>query len=98
MRGEGNLACQYGCSGNLDYMSFICTSFSEQEDWTFGQRNLVQSFSLQEGTIVTVGFTGNAWIAPFSGRSNISTTFSLATRNDTGRINSTFSYLCHQHH
>ena len=70
-------------------MSFICTSFSAQEDWTFGQRNLVQSFSLQEGTIVAVGFTGNAWIAPFSGRWNISTTFSLAVRNDTGRINST---------
>ena len=70
-------------------MSFICTGFSAQEDWTFGQRNLVQSFSLQEGTIVAVGFTGNAWIAPFSGNWNISTTFSLAIRNDTGRINST---------
>ena len=38
--------------------------------------------------IVTIGFTGRNWIAPFSSNWNISVTFSLAIRNDTGRINS----------
>lgn len=38
--------------------------------------------------MVTIGFTGSAWIAPFNSRWNVSTTFSLATRSDIGRINS----------
>ena len=70
-------------------MSYVCTSFSVQEDWTFGDRLLTHDFSFVAGNVVAIGFTGNAWIAPFSGRWNISTTFSLAIRNDTGRINST---------
>ncbi len=49
----------------------------------------MHSISLEEGAIITIGFTGSAWIAPFSGSWNISTTFSLTIRNDTGRINST---------
>lgn len=70
-------------------MSFVCTSFSEQEDWTFGEQQLTHNFSSVAGSMITIGFTGAAWIAPISGSWNISTSFSLAVRNDTGRINST---------
>ena len=46
-------------------------------------------FSFAAGDVVAIGFTGRAWIEPISGSWNISTTFSLVIRNDTGRINST---------
>ena len=87
---EGNLQCQYGCSGTISPMSYMCTSFSAQENWSFGGFQLVHDFSLAAaGRTITIGFTGNAWIAPISSNWNISTTFSLTVRNDTGRINST---------
>ena len=72
-------------------MSYICTSFSGRnvEDWTFGFREFVHDFSLAAEGIVTIGFTGQNWIAPISSNWNISTEFSLTTRNDTGHINST---------
>ena len=38
--------------------------------------------------MATIGFTGGNWIAPFDSRWNVSTTFSLTTRADTGQINS----------
>ena len=38
--------------------------------------------------MATIGFTGFNWIAPFSSTWNVSTTFSLTTRADTGQINS----------
>ena len=38
--------------------------------------------------MATIGFTGRNWIAPFSSSWNVSTTFSLTTRADTGQINS----------
>ena len=65
-------------------MSYICTSFSAQEDWTFGEQHLNRIFS-STGT-VTIGYSG---LDPISGPWNISTTFSLMPRNDTGHINST---------
>ena len=91
INGEGNLDCQYGCTGTFSPMSYICTSFSAQnvEDWTFGERHLVYDFSFVAGRTVAIGFTGSNWIAPISSNWNISTTFSLMIRNDTGRINST---------
>lgn len=49
----------------------------------------MHTFLSEAGGSITIGFTGNAWISPISSRWNVSTTFSLATRNDTGRINST---------
>ena len=92
LNGQGSLTCQYGCSGTISSMSYICTSFSEAnvEDWTFGERRLTYDFALNfaAGQIVAIGYTGRDWIAPFSASWNISTTFSLV-RNDTGRINST---------
>ena len=68
-------------------MSFICTDFSIEEDWTFGERLLAHTFD--GGPDITIGFTGTAWIAPFSSRWSLTTSFSTSIRNDTGRINST---------
>lgn len=71
-------------------MSYTCTDFSTEENWSFGERRYTHDFSAvaSESDVVTIGFVGNAWISPFSSNWNISTTFSLVTRNDTGRINS----------
>lgn len=86
--GEGDVTCQYGCFDNsLGSLDFRCTDFSLSEDWSFGENRFTYTFT-DESTIVTVGFTGCCWISPFSSSWNISTTFSLAVRNDTGRINS----------
>ena len=69
-------------------MSYVCTDFSIVEDWTFGERILTYNILASINDIVAVGFTGNAWISPFSSHWNISTTFSTIIRNDTGQINS----------
>ena len=84
--GEGSLTCQFGCSGTISPMLYMCTDFSVTENWSFGENRLTNTF--QALPTITIGFTGNAWIAPFSGRWNISTTFTTLIRNDTGRINS----------
>ena len=90
LSGEGSLTCQSGCSGTITSMSYICTDFSSEENWSFGERRLVYDFSsVSSGVEVTIGFSGNAWISPFSSRWNLPTTFNLTRRNDTGRINST---------
>ena len=86
--GEGSLTCQYGCSGTITAMSYTCTDFSIEENWSFGERRYTHDFTASNSDIITVGFTGGAWISPFNSRWNISTTFSLVTRNDTDRINS----------
>ena len=39
--------------------------------------------------IITIAFSGGAWIAPFGSSWRVPTTLSLARRNDTGDINST---------
>ena len=69
-------------------MSYICTDFSSEENWSFGEHRLMYNFTATVGDIVAIGFVGRDWIAPFSSSWNISTTFSLTRRNDTGRINS----------
>ena len=84
--GEGQLRCLSGCSGTISSMSFICTDFSIEEDWTFGERLLTHTFD--GGPDITIGFTGIAWIAPFNSGWSLTTSFSTSIRNDTGRINS----------
>ena len=90
--GDESLDCQYGCSGRiLSQMSYVCTYFSAEDDWTFGEHHITYNFfhnSLDD--IITIGLNGGNWISDVgSGRGwNISTTFSLATRADTGAINS----------
>ena len=86
--GGGSLVCQYGCRGTISQMSYYCTDYSIGENWSFGERQLTHPFTINGASLVTIGFTGCCWISPFGGSWNISTTFSLIPRNDTGKINS----------
>ena len=87
--GSGDLVCQHGCSDMavISSMAYRCTDFSLEEDWTFGENQFTHEF--EGGPDITIGFTGGDWLTPFDAEWNISTTFSTAKRNDTGRINST---------
>ena len=69
-------------------MSYTCTDYSIEENWSFGERQLTLTFSSSVEGIVTIGFTECCWIAPFGSAWNLSTTFNLTIRNDTGQINS----------
>ena len=86
--GLGTLSCQYGCSGDIRALSYICTDFSASENWQYGGDSFSYVFPVNGNNIITIGFTGYAWIAPFSSSWNVSTTFSLSTRSDIGQINS----------
>lgn len=89
LRGEGSLQCLYGCTRSplvITQMSFICTDFSVSENWLFGEHQLRYNFTTTVDTTITIGFIGFAWV--IGGSWNVSTTFSLIKRNDTGRINS----------
>ena len=88
--GEDSLDCQYGCSGIIiTPMSYVCTYFSAEDDWTFGEHHITYNFNDTYDDVITVGNTGYAWIRAVGGGNwNISTTFSLTKRNDTGRVNS----------
>ena len=87
---SGNLVCQNGCSSQSTIITdvlFMCTDFSIGEDWSFGERRIIYTFD--EGSDITMAFTGRAWIEPFSSSWSILTSFSTAKRNDTGSIKST---------
>ena len=86
--GGGSLNCQYGCSGTISQMSYYCTDYSTEEDWSFGERQIMYNFTGLNANTITIGFTGCCWISPFNSDWNISTTFSIIPREDTGRINS----------
>ena len=82
------MVCQYGCSGTITTMSYICTDFSIDENWSFGENRLAFNFTDRTEDTIAIGFTGGCWISPLGCSWNISTTFSLNIRNDTGQINS----------
>ena len=84
---DGALECESGCSGDISDMRYRCTDFSIDEDWSFGERVVVHNFT--GGPEITIAFTGSEWISPFDSDWRVSTSFSLARRNDTGEINST---------
>ena len=87
--GEGNLVCQYGCSGSISSMAYYCTDFSISENWAFGERRVTYDFTASLNRTVTIGFSRCCWLDPYDDDSwNVSTTFSLVVRNDTGKINS----------
>ena len=71
-------------------MTYACIRYSVADDWTLGENynRYTPDLSSYADTTITVGFTGWRWVEPFVGYFNISTTFSLRVRNDTGRINS----------
>ena len=87
--------CQYGCHGAIT-ISFFCIEYSvdryasvdRYEDyWSNLEGHKTHVFNVTDINAVTIGTTGSAWVRPY-GSWNISTTFSLATRTDTGKINS----------
>ena len=71
-------------------LSYVCKYFSAVDDWTFGERDVTYNFSqIAFDDIMTIGTVSGDWIIEAGeGDWNISTTFSLTKRNDTGRINS----------
>ena len=85
---SGDIDCLHGCSESpIANVTFMCTAFSIEEDWSFGERQF--SYTFNEISDVTLAYTGGNWITPFNSRWGIVTSFTMATRNDTGRINST---------
>ena len=92
-----SLSCQYGCQDSVN-VPFLCTEYSVEGDWSYLQGHTTfYFFNVYDINTVTIGTVGSAWIN-FYGGWNISTTLSLATRPDTGQINSSprvasFPYL-----
>ena len=89
--GQDSINCQYSCSGTIiSPISYVCTYFSVEDDWLFGEYHKTYLFnSVSDENTVTIGTFSFDWIAAVgSGQWNISTTFSLITRADTGKINS----------
>ena len=99
---NSSVSCQYGCQGSV-ILPFLCTEYSVESDWSYLEAHSVHLFCLLDN-VVTIGTVSNAWVNPY-GRWNISTTFSLNTRADTGEINSSprvasfpYLYLLEGHH
>jgi len=68
-------------------LPYICTDYSTEEDWSYGEYHLTVNFAgTTPDNTVAIGFTGCCWVS--FGRWNLSTTFSVAKRSDTGLINS----------
>ena len=87
--GSDSIDCLYSCSGVIRKLSYICTCYSAEDNWSFGKNQLTHVFNdTTDINTVTIGSIGGFWSSEISGTWNISTTFSLATRSDTGRINS----------
>ena len=88
--------CEYSCQDSIAVASF-CIEYSADDDWTYLEGHVTHIFNVSDINAVTIGTVSGDWILPF-GNWNISTTFSLVTRADTGEINSTprvvsFPYL-----
>ena len=88
--GEDKIECQYSCSGTIiSPISYVCTYFSVEDNWSFGENHQTYLFnSVSDENTVTIGTVNSAWINEAGSTWNISTTFSLVTRADTGKINS----------
>ena len=84
---EDPLTCQDGCSGDIRILPYVCTDLNIDEDWQFGGDTFTHVFP-SNIDIVTIVFEGRYWIDPFTEDFYVPTTFSLATRADTGQINS----------
>ena len=88
--GESKIDCRYSCSGDIiSPISYVCTYFSVEDDWSFGEYHEMYNFSsVSDEDTVTIGTVDTAWISAVGIIWNVSTTFSLVTRADTGQINS----------
>ena len=79
-------------------MPYTCAGYSREHNWSYGEHNLTYNFSVSDVNQITIGTTGCCWVVSGNTNWNISTTFSLVPRNDTGQINSSprvmgFPYL-----
>ena len=92
INGENSIACRYGCSGSsiVSPMSYVCTCLSTEDNWSYGERRVTGVInSTYDNNTITIGTIGGNWIGTVGdGNWNVSTTFSLVARGDTGRINS----------
>ena len=53
-----NINC-HGCSESpIANVTFMCTDYSIEEDWSFGERRFIYTFN--ETSNITIAFTGNA--------------------------------------
>ena len=84
--GPLTFVCQYGCRGSVA-VYFLCIGYSAENDWSYMEGHETHVVNFTDINAITIGTTGGAWIYPY-GRWNISTTFSLVPRADTGEINS----------
>ena len=55
LRGGSTLSCLSGCSGSITSMSYICTDFSIDENWSFGERRLNLDFSSYRDRTLRIG-------------------------------------------
>ena len=78
--------CQYGCQGSVT-VSLFCIEYSVENDWSYSEGHEMYVFNVTDINAVTIGTTGGSWVYPY-GIWNISTTFSLVPRTDSGKINS----------
>ena len=81
-----NVSCLYGCQGSV-LISFLKIEFSKENDWLYLEGHVTWLFSVSDINTVTIGTIDSAWVHPY-GDWNISSTFSLVPRVDTGKINS----------
>ena len=41
----GSLVCRNGCTGTIGDTQFVCTDFSEIDDWGAGERTYIYTFN-----------------------------------------------------
>ncbi|CAC5391943.1 unnamed protein product [Mytilus coruscus] len=90
LSGGDPLVCLYGCSGNIiTSMSYYCTDYSVDEDWSSGERTVVYTFPVTTSNIYHFGY--KFCLDRFSRRREQVVTENdskLTVRSDTGTINS----------
>ncbi|KAL3883750.1 hypothetical protein ACJMK2_029984 [Sinanodonta woodiana] len=84
------LVCHKNCMGLMDYLTFYCTDFSSEDDWTSGKRSFRYTFPSNHINF-EFGFSGGNWISLVTGvdkRWSFSVRVDLANRSDKRRANS----------
>ncbi|KAL3881713.1 hypothetical protein ACJMK2_028114 [Sinanodonta woodiana] len=87
---SGSLSCLKNCNGAIGVLNYLCTDFSETEDWTTGRGSFTYTFP-SSNSYYEFGFTGGAWISLVTfggGNWELRVKANLAPRTDTGRVNS----------
>jgi hypothetical protein len=88
---HGNIVGYSACTGQrfvLSDSSLNCTSFSQTDDWTCGQK--IFDYQLPKNCHYTASFDGNAWISLAQGGNgdwNVRASFNTYLRSDKNSIN-----------